>query len=125
MMWISVAIGGALGALARYGLQLCLPSQVDRFPLATFFANICGCFLMGILYVLIVQRGVIPLNLKPFLTVGFLGAFTTFSTFSVETLALWQHQQIFLASLYVAASVISCLLAVWLGYTATNFYFSQ
>lgn len=125
MTWLAVAIGGAIGAMARYGLLLSLSHRPDRFPVATFLANLCGCFLMGVLYVLIVQRGLIPTCWRPFLTVGFLGAFTTFSTFSLEALLLWQNQQPLIAVLYVTTSVVGCLLAVWLGYTAMHFYFSQ
>jgi CrcB protein len=116
MTWLMVALGGALGALGRYGLSVWLAPQPGKFPSATFCANVLGCFVMGVLYMLMVNRALLPISWRPFLTVGLLGAFTTFSTFSLEAFWLWQHQQVSLAILYVVATLVACLLAVWAGH---------
>ena len=99
---IAVASGGALGALARYGLAA-LASRVagiGGWPWATFIANLLGSAVMAALFVLIVERGGWPQGSREFLMVGLLGAFTTFSTFSLEALALWQNGQPQMALLY-------------------------
>jgi len=114
--WLMVALGGALGAIGRYGLSVWLAPQPGKFPFATFCANVLGCFVMGVFYMLIVNRAMIPVTWRPFLTVGLLGAFTTFSTFSLEAFWLWQHQQFSLAAVYVAATLAACMVAVWMGY---------
>ena len=124
MAWWMVAAGGALGALGRYGLSVWLAPQPGKFPSATFCANVLGCLVMGALYMLIHQRAILPMSWRPFLTVGLLGAFTTFSTFSLEAFWLWQHQQTALAALYVAATLAGCLIAVWLGYTLCGYWVS-
>lgn len=124
MTWLAVALGGACGAMARYGLFLWLAPNPAKFPLATFIANVGGCFLAGVLYVLM-THAVIPHTWRPLLAVGFLGAFTTFSTFSLEALLLWQNQLTTIALSYVAATLMGCLLAVWLGYLGSQFLFSQ
>lgn len=116
MTWLMVALGGALGAMGRYGLSVWLVPQPGKFPSATFCANVVGCFVMGVFYMLMVNRALIPISWRPFLTVGLLGAFTTFSTFSLEAFWLWQHQQVALAALYVVATLVGCLAAVWAGY---------
>lgn len=125
MTWLAVAVGGALGATARFALGGWLGAAPGRFPWATFCANGIGCFLMGVLYVLIVDKSVLPVSWRPFLMVGILGAFTTFSTFAIEALVLWQAQHTGLAVLYVAASVAFSLLAVWAGYSLTELVFQQ
>ena len=124
MIWLAVAVGGALGAIARYGLTLWLPPLPGKFPLATFCTNVLGCFVMGALYVLIVQKAVIPLSWRPFLATGVLGAFTTFSTFSLEAFNLWQQQTV-LAAAYVASTIGGTLLAVWAGVQVCRIFLSQ
>ncbi len=111
-MWhlLAVALGGALGALARYGVGgLLFPLAGNRFPVATLSVNVAGSVLMGVCYVLIIDRGVLPPEWRNFLMVGFLGAFTTFSTFSLDALALWQNGHLLLALCYVLLSLILCL----------------
>ena len=124
MIWLAVALGGALGAVARYGVFIWLTPPPGKFPIATFAVNVCGCFLAGILYVLITHAAISQVW-RPLLAVGFLGAFTTFSTFSLEALLLWQNQQALVAVSYVVATLLCCLLAVWLGYLASQFLISQ
>ena len=124
MMWLAVALGGALGAMARYGIFISLTPHPSKFPITTFAVNVCGCFFAGVLYVLITHAA-ISQAWRPLLAVGFLGAFTTFSTFSLEALLLCQNQLAGVAFLYVVATLLCCLLAVWLGYLGSQFLFSQ
>ena len=119
MNWIAVAIGGALGAMARYGVStLLFDASTQRFPYATLSVNVLGSFLIGILFVLIVEKGLLPPEMRSTLMVGFLGAFTTFSTFSLDALGLWQNGHLLLALVYALGTVVLCLaaisIAVWL-----------
>lgn len=120
MTWLSVGVGGALGAMARYTIALSLPVSSNSFPAATFVVNVVGSLLMGIFYVLIVEKAVIDPGLRPLVMVGFLGAFTTFSTFSIETLHLVQQGSVPLALTYVILSFLVCLLAVLVGVSLTQ-----
>ncbi len=113
MHWLSIAIGGALGAMGRYWVSsYLLPASAYKFTYANFSANVIGRLLMGILYVLIVERGGMPDQARSLLMVGFLGAFTTFSTFSLDAISLWQNGGQFLALIYVISTVFACLLAI-------------
>lgn len=119
MHWLAVAIGGAIGALARYGITILVTDMGDhKFPLATMLVNVLGSFVMGVLFVLVVEKTVVPDTVRPVLMVGFLGAFTTFSTFSLDTLSLWQNGDLLIALLYALGTVVLCLtaisVAVWL-----------
>lgn len=110
MQWLAVAIGGALGAMGRFGVNAALfPLFSERFPLGTLVVNVIGSVLMGVCYVLIIEKGVLPAELRNLLMVGFLGAFTTFSTFSLDTLALWQNGHLALAAAYIASNIVLCL----------------
>jgi CrcB protein len=113
MHWLSIAIGGAMGAMGRYWVSSCLlPISSYKFPYATFSVNVIGSLLMGILYVIIVERGGLPEQARHLLMVGFLGAFTTFSTFSLDAISLWQNGGQTMALIYVFSTVFSCLLAI-------------
>ena len=117
----AVALGGALGALGRYGVNgLVFPIMGERFPLGTLIVNVLGSVMMGMLYVLIVEKAILPAELRNILMVGFLGAFTTFSTFSLDALALWQNGHLSLALAYIAASVILCLMGMALAVALTR-----
>ena len=120
MLWLSIACGGALGAMSRYAISLAWPFDGKHFPWGTFIANALGCFVMAVLYVLIVQKQLIPASWRPFLGVGFLGAFTTFSTFSLEALILIHHQQWAMAMVYVVATLLSCLLLGAAGFAGSH-----
>jgi fluoride exporter len=116
MHLVAVAAGGALGAVCRYGVNgLLYPILGNKFPLGTFGVNVLGSFLIGVFYVLIVEKGVLPSELRNVLMVGFLGAFTTFSTFSLDTLALLEAGRIGIAIIYLLASVLVCLLATFVA----------
>ena len=106
-----IAVGGGLGALARYGISQWLPTTPDQFPWGTFAINVVGCFLIGVLMVRWGQR---PL-LRPFLGVGILGGFTTFSTYAVETRAMLTPGEVPLAMAYLFGTVAAALLAVLAG----------
>lgn len=110
-----VACGGALGALARYGMvQLAVQLHPTAFPYATLIINMLGCLLMGILMAFLSKHAAPQFQL--FLTVGVLGGFTTFSAFSWDALQLLQRGEMLQAFAYILASVIGSLLAVALGW---------
>jgi len=106
-----IGVGGGLGALARYGISLWLPTTPGHFPLGTFLINVLGCFLIGVLMVRWGQR---PL-LRPFLGVGILGGFTTFSTYAVETRALLTPGDVPIAMAYLFGTLAAAMLAVLAG----------
>ena len=114
MKFLLVALGGALGALSRFVVsEIMETSENNIFPFPTLLVNMAGCFAIGYLY-----NSMGPkywLFSEPFLIVGFLGAFTTFSAFSKETLVLVNEGVITMAIFYVLISVLGCLLATWLG----------
>ncbi|MDQ7775584.1 fluoride efflux transporter CrcB [Paracoccus aminovorans] len=110
--FLQVALGGALGSMARYGVNI-LAGRVTGLPLGTLTVNIAGCFAMGLLASVLALRG--GQHLAPLLLTGVLGGFTTFSAFSLDTLTLWQRGAAGLALGYVAASVLLSLAAVTAG----------
>ena len=114
---ISVLTGGALGALLRY-LTTILANKIFSVPLiGTFVVNILGCFMIGWLFGLSLNKAqVSPVELKLFLTVGFLGGLTTFSTFNLEVFELLKTGKVFWAFLYMFLSCAIGLSAVFLGY---------
>jgi CrcB protein len=123
MHWLSIAIGGALGAMGRYWVSsYLLPVSTFKFPYATFSVNVLGSFLMGILYVIIVERTGLPDQARHLLIVGFLGAFTTFSTFSLDAISLWQNGAQLMAFIYVISTVFSCLLAIIVAIWLTRLF---
>lgn len=110
---ITVAAGGALGALARYGLSTSFPAAVSAvFPFATFFINVSGSLLLGFLLTLAAEKNVFGEQSRLFLTVGFLSAYTTFSAFEWETFAMAREGRIFHAAAYVFASLAAGLAGV-------------
>lgn len=123
MHWLVIAIGGAVGAMGRYAVNGWVYQLTDhRFPFGTFTVNVLGSFLMGIFYVLIVEKAALPPAARDLLMIGFLGAFTTFSAFSLDALALWQNGHLLLAVIYVATSVILCLMAIFCSIWLTRLF---
>jgi len=111
-----VAIAGALGALARYGLGGWLTSRFPgSFPWETFIINISGSFIIGLLFVIFTERLMPHPALRVSLMVGFVGAYTTFSTFSLETFRLIEDGAVGLALANIFGSVTAGLVAVYLG----------
>ncbi|MDQ1403047.1 MAG: hypothetical protein QOG03_1363 [Actinomycetota bacterium] len=113
----AVALGGALGAPARYEVAKLVPTAVDAFPWATFWTNVGGAFALGLFLVVIIERFPPSRYLRPFVAVGFLGAFTTFSTFAVETDLLVKDGHAPIALAYVVASLVAGLGAATAGMT--------
>lgn len=113
MIWLAVALGGAIGAMARFGLTTYLmPVGSKEFPWGTLTANVVGSACIGLCYVLIVEKEWLSMAWKPFLMTGFLGAFTTYSSFALESFLLWQQGQVNYAISYAVISLIGCILAV-------------
>ncbi|MBG23510.1 MAG: fluoride efflux transporter CrcB [Idiomarinaceae bacterium] len=123
LLW--VALGGALGALARYGTALLALGIFGKsFPFGTLIVNIVGSFLLAILF-LGQQQGVVQENTWLFVGVGVLGAFTTFSTFSLETVLLFQNGEMLKAALYAGLNFICCIAAVALALGLKTYFLSM
>ncbi|MDR3584227.1 MAG: fluoride efflux transporter CrcB [Desulfosporosinus sp.] len=111
-----IAIGGALGAMSRYGLGFWISSKWNQgFPLGTFIINITGAFLLGFLNILFIEKLTISPLWRLGIGVGFLGAYTTFSTFSYEVIMLLEGGSLLTAGLYTSLSVIVGFTGVALG----------
>jgi CrcB protein len=115
-----IAVGGGLGAIARYGISVLSPTRVGHFPWGTFATNVLGCFLIGVLMVLITEVWAAHHLLRPFLGVGVLGGFTTFSTYTNEVRGLLQPSTIGIALAYLAGTLICALFAVIVGVWLTR-----
>jgi CrcB protein len=113
---LAIAAGGALGALFRYGVSNGMAGWLGRgFPFGTLTVNVLGSLLMGALYVLMLERLSVGAEWRAALQIGLLGAFTTFSTFSLETLLLIEEGDVLKAALNVVINVAVCLVAAWFG----------
>jgi CrcB protein len=113
---LAIAGGGAIGAVLRYGISLGTHSLMGRgFPYGTLAVNVIGSFGMGILYVLLLERLSLSPEWRAALQVGLLGALTTFSTFTMETMLLIENGETVKAALNILLSVFICLFATWLG----------
>jgi CrcB protein len=114
--YLAVAVGGALGAMARYYLNGSALSRVAvPFPTATFVINVTGSFILGFFLTLVTERVNVSPHLRLAVAVGFVGAYTTFSTFEYENAKLIEGREYLTAFLYVALSFIVGLAAVWGG----------
>jgi CrcB protein len=123
LTYLWIAIGGALGSMARYGAAGLITGWLGPgFPWGTLLVNVTGSFVIGFFAALTGPEGRIPASadLRQFVMVGICGGYTTFSAFSLQTLNLIQDGEVMQAGLNVAGSVALCLAAVWLGHvTAT------
>jgi CrcB protein len=116
MQLIAIAAGGAVGALLRFWVSTGVYNLLGRgFPYGTLAVNVLGSLAMGFLYVLLLDRMTVSPEMRAALLVGFLGAFTTFSTFSIETLNLIEQADFMKAGLNMLVSVAACLIACWFG----------
>jgi CrcB protein len=116
-----IAIGGAIGSVARYGCSQLIANWFGQtFPWGTLLVNIAGSFIIGFFASLTGPDGrlMVAPDMRLFVTVGICGGYTTFSSFSLQTLNLVQEGEILRAGMNVGASVVLCLVAVWLGYAA-------
>jgi CrcB protein len=111
-----VGVGGALGSMLRFAASTAVHSLLGRaFPWGTLFVNVSGSFIMGALYVLLVERAALGPEWRALLMVGVMGGYTTFSSFSIETLNLIEGGDLTKAFANMAASLVACLIAVWFG----------
>lgn len=116
-----VGLGGGLGSIFRYLTSLLTAKYyTNTFPLATFTANILGCFLIGILIGVLGQNIQTNNSLKLLLITGFCGGYTTFSTFASENISLLQTNNYITAILYSGSSIFEGLIAIWLGLTISK-----
>ncbi|MGR3378028.1 fluoride efflux transporter CrcB [Salipiger abyssi] len=120
---LQVALGGALGASSRYLTGVGMTALMGRsFPWGTLTVNILGSFVMGVLVVVLANFS--ATRFAPFLTIGFLGGFTTFSSFSLDFATLYERGEVALALGYVAASVLVSLAALFAGLLAARSVFA-
>jgi CrcB protein len=119
--YLWVALGGALGSMARYGCSSLIAGWFGQtFPLGTLVINVLGSFVIGFFATLTGPDGrvLVTPDVRQFVMVGICGGYTTFSSFSLQTLTLVQDGEFVRAGLNVVGSVVLCLLSVWLGYVA-------
>ena len=118
---LAIAAGGAIGALLRYWTSTGIYTVLGRdFPYGTLFVNVIGSLIMGFLYIWLMDRMAVGPTVRAFLLIGVLGAFTTFSTFSMETLNLMESGQLTKALINVVASVVVCVAAAGIGVLAAR-----
>lgn len=115
----AVAAGGAVGTLARYGLETAFPTDLANFPWTTLWINLAGCLLLGVVLYIVFERRPPSRLLRPFLAIGVLGGFTTFSTFAVEV-AQRAPDHVRIAAAYLAVSLVGGPLAVLAGSAAVR-----
>ena len=113
-----IAAGGMLGASARYGVDRLMPTTVGQFPWATFWTNMAGSFLLGVLLTTLLERFPPTRLVRPFLATGILGAFTTMSTYQVETAVLIKDGHAMTGVTYGVGSVIAGLVLAYAGIAA-------
>ena len=120
-IYFAIALGGALGAVSRYGVSSAAYQWLGQsFPHGTLLVNALGSLTMGFLSVLLLHRFQVSEEIRIGLLAGFLGSFTTFSTFAMDTLHLVASDALVKALLYVMLSVILCILGAWAGLTAAR-----
>ena len=112
---VAIGVAGALGALARYGVEGAVSRRATAFPWGTFVVNVSGSFLLGMVFTLLGERLTVAPWVRASIAIGFLGAYTTFSTLSLETYRLLESRSLALAFANVAGSAAAGLLALYGG----------
>jgi CrcB protein len=121
---VLVALGGGVGAVARYAVSLWAADKLGTvFPYGTFIANVVGCFIIGAFMTLVTEKFIANPYWRLLITTGFLGGFTTFSSYSYETLKLLEDTGITAAFYNIAANLVIGLLATWSGIKAARVLF--
>lgn len=115
-----VAVGGAIGASARYGATLIWPTAPDTFPTTTLLVNVIGCAVMGVFMVLLTEMRTPHRLLRPFFGTGVLGGFTTFSTYAVDIERLVEGGHAGTGLAYLGLTLLAALAAVWSAAWATR-----
>lgn len=116
MTWILIAVGGAAGAMSRYAVDVFVTQRLGGFfPFGTLLINVSGSFILGLLFALAMERGVLSPELRPPLIIGFLGAYTTFSTWMLQSWALIEQGAWISAGVNLLGSVVLGLVAVVAG----------
>jgi CrcB protein len=124
--YLVIALGGALGSVLRFWVGVSIDNTISKggtiFPWGTIAVNITGCFIIGLFATLTSTEGrwLVPPLVRPFVMIGILGGYTTFSSFSLQTLNLWNANQRWEALGNVLVSVVLCLVGVWLGATLAD-----
>ena len=119
---IYVASGGAVGAVLRYLTSNFYRFYFPNFPIGTLFINFIGSFLIGILASNLESRGTSYIFIKYFLIIGILGSFTTFSTFSLETIQLVNDKKLFLSLVYILLSISLCIFGAFFGFNINKIW---
>lgn len=115
MQIIAIGLGGFLGSVARYGISKFLNNFVSSFPLGTLAVNVSGSLLLGFIVYSVSFGKNLPVNFREFITIGFIGAFTTMSTFAYESFALLEGKEFLYFSFNLTFNILFCLLAVFAG----------
>ena len=116
LKYVMVGIGGFVGAITRFWVGVYIANRMGtRFPYGTFVINMSGSFIIGLVITVLAERSSLSPNWRYLIPIGFVGAYTTFSTFEFETLRAIQDGQIAIGMLNVFGSVIAGFIAVWLG----------
>ena len=115
---VLIGVAGLLGTLARYGLSGIVARRIgETFPMGTLVVNVIGCFLAGLLFYLLQERFLVNEVVRTALMIGFLGGFTTFSSYGLQTFALMRDGELALALTNVLVSNVLGLITVWAGYS--------
>jgi len=122
-LFIAIFLGGGFGALTRY----LIIDQISKlgpnsFPYGTMLVNILGALLIGVIYYLLMSKIIINEQLKLFITIGFLGGFTTFSSFNLDFFRLIETGNMFLAIMYALATFLTTILAFYIGYSLSKIF---
>jgi CrcB protein len=123
MSYLMVAVGGAVGACGRYAVYNLAVITGFTSQLATFVVNVLGALAIGVLYVVITERSGLQPYGQQLLSVGFLGAFTTYSTYSLDALRMLERGEAGMALLYLVGTMLVCLVATWLGLSLARYLF--